>query len=114
MLTKMRFELARWVATRAPGKATTTELAALATFHATPQAWHGGIADGDGGGDGDGEGDGDGDGGGDGDGDGHGGNGNSKATREWQSMNLQTLPFYTEFCFIGHSDSLAEGRSMYN
>ena len=44
MLTKMRLELARWVATRAPRKATTTGLAALATFHATPQAWHGGIA----------------------------------------------------------------------
>ena len=40
MLTKMRLQLAPWVATRAPGKATTTELAALAPFHATPQAWH--------------------------------------------------------------------------
>ena len=45
MLTKMRLELARWVATRIPRKATTTELAAFATFHATPQAWHGGIAE---------------------------------------------------------------------
>ena len=44
MLTTMRLALARWVATRFPGKATTTEPAALATFHATPQAWHGDIA----------------------------------------------------------------------
>ena len=44
MLTKMRLELGPWVARRAPRKATTTEPAALATFHATPQAWHGDIA----------------------------------------------------------------------
>ena len=35
MLTKMRLELGPWVARRAPRKETTTELASLATLHAT-------------------------------------------------------------------------------
>ena len=43
-LTKMRLRLGPWVTRRAPRKATATEVAALATFLATPQAWHGGIA----------------------------------------------------------------------
>ena len=34
-LTKMRLQLGPWVARRAPRKATTTELASLATLHAT-------------------------------------------------------------------------------
>ena len=35
MLTKMRLQPGPWVARRAPRKATTTELASLATLHAT-------------------------------------------------------------------------------
>ena len=39
----MWFQLAPWVV-RTAITTTTTEMAALATFHATPHAWHGGIA----------------------------------------------------------------------
>ena len=43
MLTKMRFQVAPVVAGLARA-GTTTELASLATLHATVQAWHGVIA----------------------------------------------------------------------